>query len=180
MTTITITATGAQLEAAVSGVLTAGMVGVPAAFSFDEAWENLVKVALFRAGGETYCVHEIGDRVTVPWEILEKSGCTLYVGVYGVSEDGEMALPTLWTELGKIQPGADPAGTQSGDPNLPVWKEALDTARNAETMALEVWTAAEEGTFNGYSPVRGTDYWTPEDIAHIKGYVEAAILGGAW
>ena len=32
----------------------------------------------------------------------------------------------------------------------------------------------------GYTPVRGTDYWTAADIAEIKGYVDAAILGGAW
>ncbi len=33
---------------------------------------------------------------------------------------------------------------------------------------------------DGYTPVRGTDYWTAEDIAAIKGYVDTAILGGAW
>lgn len=32
----------------------------------------------------------------------------------------------------------------------------------------------------GDTPVRGTDYWTAEDIATIKGYVDDAILGGAW
>jgi len=29
-------------------------------------------------------------------------------------------------------------------------------------------------------PVRGTDYWTAADIAEIKGYVDEAILNGAW
>lgn len=33
---------------------------------------------------------------------------------------------------------------------------------------------------DGYTPVRGTDYWTAADIAEIKGYVDTAILGGAW
>jgi hypothetical protein len=33
---------------------------------------------------------------------------------------------------------------------------------------------------DGYSPVRGKDYWTPSDIAEIKSYVDEAILGGAW
>lgn len=32
----------------------------------------------------------------------------------------------------------------------------------------------------GYSPVRGTDYWTDTDKAEIKSYVDEAILGGAW
>lgn len=33
---------------------------------------------------------------------------------------------------------------------------------------------------DGYTPVRGTDYWTQEDIATIKGYVDEAILNGEW
>lgn len=33
---------------------------------------------------------------------------------------------------------------------------------------------------HGYTPIRGTDYWTDEDKAEIKGYVDEAILGGAW
>lgn len=33
---------------------------------------------------------------------------------------------------------------------------------------------------SGYTPVRGTDYWTDADIAEIKAYVDDAILGGAW
>ena len=32
----------------------------------------------------------------------------------------------------------------------------------------------------GYTPVRGTDYWTEEDKAEIKAYVDEAILGGEW
>lgn len=32
----------------------------------------------------------------------------------------------------------------------------------------------------GYTPVRGTDYWTENDKAEIKAYVDDAILGGAW
>lgn len=32
----------------------------------------------------------------------------------------------------------------------------------------------------GATPVRGTDYWTPDDIAAIKSYVDDAILGGEW
>lgn len=32
----------------------------------------------------------------------------------------------------------------------------------------------------GYTPQRGVDYWTSADIAEIKGYVDDAILNGAW
>lgn len=33
---------------------------------------------------------------------------------------------------------------------------------------------------DGYTPVRGVDYWTQEDIAQIQTYVDDTILGGAW
>ena len=33
---------------------------------------------------------------------------------------------------------------------------------------------------DGYTPVRGVDYWTDKDKAEIKSYVDEAILGGAW
>ncbi len=32
----------------------------------------------------------------------------------------------------------------------------------------------------GYTPQRGTDYWTDADKAEIRAYVDEAILGGAW
>ena len=33
---------------------------------------------------------------------------------------------------------------------------------------------------DGYTPLKGVDYWTEEDKTEIKGYVDEAILGGAW
>ena len=173
MTNIQVTVSGAEAVAALEGQLTGGMVGVAAVFAFDESWESLEKTAIFRAGGESYCVREIEDVATVPWEVLRKSGCTLYVGVYGVSEDGTLAIPTLWAEVGIIQPGADPETTEGCDPTLPIWKQAIDKADR-------VYNAAQAGEFDGYSPVRGVDYWTAADIEEIHSFVEDAILGGAW
>jgi hypothetical protein len=33
---------------------------------------------------------------------------------------------------------------------------------------------------DGYTPVRGKDYWTPDDISEIKSYVDEEILNGEW
>ena len=127
MTNIAITVAGADISARVDGILTAGMVGVPVKFTFDETWEDLEKTAIFRAGGESYCIRDVQEQsVTLPWEVLRKQGCTLYVGVYGIAHDGSLAIPTLWAEAGIIQPGADPEATPGCDPTLPAWKEALD------------------------------------------------------
>lgn len=49
------------------------------------------------------------------------------------------------------------------------------------TIVNNILTQAKEsGEFDGYSPIRGTDYWTESDIAEIKSYVDEAILGGEW
>ena len=32
----------------------------------------------------------------------------------------------------------------------------------------------------GYTPVRGTDYWTAADIASVQDYCEEMILEGKW
>lgn len=32
----------------------------------------------------------------------------------------------------------------------------------------------------GHTPERGVDYWTEDDVAEIKAYVDEAILGGKW
>lgn len=57
-------------------------------------------------------------------------------------------------------------------------------ANIAVTSALQ--EAKESGEFKGDkgdkgdSPKRGEDYWTDEDKAEIKYYVEEAIIGGKW
>ena len=33
---------------------------------------------------------------------------------------------------------------------------------------------------DGYTPIRGTDYWTETDIAEIKAYIDEKILNGEW
>lgn len=43
-----------------------------------------------------------------------------------------------------------------------------------------VVTALSSVSLDAVTPVRGKDYWTPDDIAEIKSYVDDAILGGAW
>lgn len=52
----------------------------------------------------------------------------------------------------------------------------------AEQLAALKGAPGETGSPGaaGYTPVRGTDYWTSDDIAVIKSYVDDAILGGEW
>ena len=62
----------------------------------------------------------------MPWELLQSPGCRLWAGVYGTNPDGSLQIPTVWADLGVIQPGADPSGDESTEPTLPVWEQARE------------------------------------------------------
>lgn len=61
------------------------------------------------------------------------------------------------------------------------WAQITITKRDGsvQTITINDGPAGEPGPA-GYTPVRGTDYWTTADIAQIKSYVDSAILGGSW
>ena len=183
---ITVNVTGARVEVSASEPLICGTVGATASFSFDETWDGLTKTAVFRVSGITRDVVDISDVVTVPWEVLINKYTDLYVGVYGSNDTGSIVIPTMWARVGVIVSGADPSGDESTDPSPFVWEQMLNIAKEAKDVAQSVRSDADKGAFNGengkdgYFPVRGKDYWTDDDVAEIKSYVDEAILGGAW
>ena len=119
----------AEIEIKVSGavarvvrkpeVITAGTVGLMAAFTFDAGWDGLSKTAVFSAGNVTRDVVGIGTGpVAVPHEVLAVPMRELLAGVYGVNADGTRATPTIWARVDQIRPGANPSGDESTDPSL--------------------------------------------------------------
>lgn len=61
------------------------------------------------------------------------------------------------------------------------WVQIFITKRDGsvQTITINDGPAGQPGA-DGYTPKRGTDYWTSSDIAQIKSYVDSAILGGSW
>lgn len=115
--------TGANGTMTETDMLTSGMVGRQVKLEFSEEWNDLSKTAVFSNGIVTKDVMEVTDVVTIPREVLAKSMTQLYVGVYGISPDGETVVPTVWAEGPRILPGADPSGDCSTAPQLPVWAQ---------------------------------------------------------
>ena len=123
MKSIKITVTDCLASVPETLCVVSGTVGLPVEFSFDDAWAGLNKTAVFRANGKTMDVLNVTSFATVPWELLKTPGCRLWAGVYGTNPDGNLQIPTVWADLGVIQPGADPSGDESADPSLPVWEQ---------------------------------------------------------
>lgn len=108
--------------------ITTGTVGLPVEFVFDHHWDGLSKTAVFMAGHKQMSEVDVETTATVPWEILEKHGYRLNIGVYGVNTDGSTAITTVWAVIGQICQGAYPG--KDPDPTLPVWQKLLNAVGN--------------------------------------------------
>lgn len=110
--------------------ITSGTVGLPVEFTFDSQWDGLRKMAAFRAGAKSFLVDNVITETTVPWEVLVTPGMRLEIGVYGVKEDGSVAIPTIWIPVGTIHPGANPNSIPSVAPTAPVWMRLEKAVEN--------------------------------------------------
>ena len=139
MTEITINRTCAMLDRCEQ--FTSGRVGARIKFSFSSEWAGLSKTAVFTNGDTTIDVLNVADEITIPHEVLAISGKKLKVGVYGytVGDNGniEIAIPTVYADLGKVVKGADPSGDESTEPSLPVWAQTQALIGNLSELETE-------------------------------------------
>lgn len=100
-----------------------GIIGGQIAFEYtDHMWDGLTKTVVFQ-GAVTKDVVNAGDLVTIPPEVVQRAVPSLHVGVYGTDAENNIAIPTLWADLGRIRAAADPSGDESTDESLPVWAQ---------------------------------------------------------
>jgi hypothetical protein len=115
--------------------ITAGTVGLPVEFSFDNQWEGLSKTAVFKAGCVEMIVENIETQAAIPWEITDKPNVWLSIGVYGVNADGTVAITTIWANICVICDGANPDGAVSKAPTPPVWQRLWNAIGNLTGLA---------------------------------------------
>ena len=114
--------------------ITAGMIGAQVQIDYnDEIWDSLHKTVVFR-GAVTKDVITNADVVTIPAEVVAKHGYPLRVGVYGVDADGNIAIPTIWADLGTVRDAADPSGDTTTDQSLPVWAQIQAMIGNLDDL----------------------------------------------
>ena len=114
----------------------AGLIGGQVAVEYvDPIWKGMTKTAVFR-GAVTKDVLDAGDIITIPSEVVAVPGAELYFGIYGTDSDGNLAIPLLEANLGKVAKATDPSGDTSTDPSLPVWaqlQEQIDDLKDNGT-----------------------------------------------
>lgn len=81
-------------------------------------------------------------------------------------------------KLNAIEAGAQKNPSTLPNPNKIKFTGAVSAEYDGSTL-VEVRIPTIKGD-PGDTPIRGEDYWTPDDIKTIKDYVDDAILGGKW
>ena len=130
-------------------VLTSGRVGLQCEFTFSEEWDGLQKTATFEGAESADVAMMDGNVVTVPHECMSSPGAKLRVGVCGMNELGDVVIPTIWANAGRIQQGAEPSGIPAADPT-PNWAAQVQAAAaSALELAQGVKNDADSGAFDG-------------------------------
>lgn len=146
-----------QTETITSGSVNAYRVQ----FRFNEDWDNLDRVAVFRIQRTLISVPlDRKEECQIPWEVMQENsaGERLYAGIYGVDGD-EIVLPTMWTCLGTVMegtilgPNAIPPTPSIAEQFLSDMSEerskAEDAAKRAEDAAERAERAAAGGGTGG-------------------------------
>ena len=155
--------------------ITTGMVGKKVTFDFSAEWDGLVKTAVFEGSGVKKDVTLSGDTAVIPHECLTAPGGMLRVGVFGT--DGTIQTPTVYTDIGQIEQGADPSGDTSADPTLPIWAQlqammgSLDnlTTTARDNLVAAINEAAKSGGGGAAADVR---------MQVAGGYIQYSSDGG--
>lgn len=126
-------------------IIPTGIVGAQVELDYaEDIWHGLHKTVVFR-GTVTKDVVTDENLVMIPPEVVATKGSRLRVGVYGVDASGNIAIPTLWANLGTIWDAANPSGDTTTDPSLPVWAQIqamIGDLRKLDTTAKENLVAA--------------------------------------
>lgn len=121
-----------------SEVLTSGSSkAYNATFRFiHPIWNGLTKKAVFKAG--TVVKEKLLDEslsCEIPWEVLQKAGDKLQVGVYGTDGNG-VILSTIWISAGTIKQGTV-EGEESKEPTPDIYEQIVGAIGALDQLTTE-------------------------------------------
>lgn len=168
-------------------------------FIFSAEWNALARIAVFSNSGKVVSVALNSDTCAIPWEVLDSPG-ELFISIRGVGNSGSFVLCTENQSLGRVAesnasmliPSAEiatpdvidtllsdvaalKAGGYGGGGIASAGKSAYEVAvANGFEGSEAAWLLSLKGTDgrDGYSPVKGVDYFTASDISEIAEAVD--------
>lgn len=143
---VNIVVNGTAIYGSADYPITSGTVGRKVRFTFDESWNGLLKIGVFRCGGVEKEI-ELDDvnECEFPWEVLVHAnvGKCIDVGICGLLED-KIVYPTIYTGVGNLLQGT----VVTGETSVPYTPSATEQALAKAQQALDILKDAE---LNGHS-----------------------------
>lgn len=129
-------------------------------FNFDSEWNSItLKTARFTWQRNYVDIPFTGNTVNVP-DINKTNVVELGVYADGISSTA-VKIPFKYS--------IKSIGGNVAEPTADVYSQIMQMI-NGDAIKGD----------DGYTPVRGTDYWTEADIASMQSYCEEMILEGKW
>jgi glycerophosphoryl diester phosphodiesterase len=123
--------------------ITTSSAGILVQFTFSEDWDGLSRFAIFRNGEDMNKIPVAlpnSNLVTIPAQSCAEEYIDepLFVGVYGSDGVGTVIIPTIWTSLGVLRPGAVTTDIITpAEPTPDMWAQILAIANEAAVIADE-------------------------------------------
>lgn len=164
----------------------AGNETVQICLDFSDEWENLARIAVFRADAAQIDVAVSGETVEIPVNVLLQPNVHLMLGLYGISADGTVVIPTIWADLGIIQAAADPTAADNfGPPAMDLYAQLAALTRAAQSAASTAASGVYAGSVSfavdasGHLIMTVTEDGdeTPTDLGAVSAYAAALDAG---
>lgn len=144
----------ASAEIIETELITTGRRGLECAFEFNSAWDGLAKTVIVN-GVVKRDIVLVSDTIVVPGECLAREQFPLRIGVYGANGAGEIVIPTIWANFGKILPSARPSGVDPDEVTPDIVAQIQTNSSDALRLAQEVMRRADSGEFDGRDGATG-------------------------
>lgn len=180
----------ASAEIIETELITAGRRGLECSFEFNSAWDGLAKTVIVN-GVVKRDIVLVSDTITVPGECLAREQFPLRIGVYGANGAGEIVIPTIWANFGKILPSARPSGVDPDEVTPDVVAQIQTNSSDALRLAQEVMRRADSGEFDGRDGATGPSgaagqdgapgnsiWWAPTSARIVDAFVTLERLSG--
>lgn len=152
-----------------------GIIGAQVTFKFDDPlWEGLSKTVVFSGVVDRYVVLE-SDSVVIPQEVVSQIGVEVKVGIYGTDSQNNLAIPTIWANLGVTQDAANLSGELSTDNGRVI--DLAQLREDVDNIPLQKGEAV--GSMRSGTAAKETDDYKLGRWATAIGYQTKAAGDGA-
>lgn len=127
-----VTVSGVRAETVWAEPIPVGISGAKVTLEFTDArWAGLEKHVMF-VGAKDVPVLYAGESVELPAEVVTVPNIVVKMGVWGIDAKNNIAIPTLWAELGTVRPAVDK--NMGSEPKLPIWAQLLGMIGNLQNL----------------------------------------------